>query len=111
MLASIKIAFQAALWSAVLWTSAQVVSAQELKEPVADPVAFLQTLTNDMLSAVREHRTEIDKDPVVLDGLIKQIVFPHIEFNYMARWVVGRGAWVKASPDTQTAFVDAFKDL
>lgn len=76
-----------------------------------DPVLFMQEITDSLLSEVRKNHTEVTTNTGKLDLLVQEVLFPHIDFQYMSRWVVGRTAWLQASRETQNDFVQAFQAL
>jgi phospholipid transport system substrate-binding protein len=44
-------------------------------------------------------------------SVIQRIILPHIDFNEMARWVVGRNAWKEANEATRQEFISEFRSL
>lgn len=75
-----------------------------------DPQQLVIDTTDRMLAALKEKRTELDKDPSLIYGMVKDIVLPHLDFVRMSRWVLGKH-WRKASKEQKLRFVRAFREL
>ncbi len=75
-----------------------------------DPQQLVIDTTERMLAALKEKRAELDKDPSLIYGLVKDIVLPHLDFVRMSRWVLGK-YWRKASKEQKLRFVRAFREL
>ncbi len=67
--------------------------------------------TNDrMTSAMRADRAQIEQHPEHLYRLVEDIVVPHIDFQRIARWVLGK-YWRRASPAQRSRFTAEFRTL
>lgn len=80
-------------------------------QPYPGPIEMLQQATDGLLSALESNREAIDADAKAVLPIIETQLIPHVDFEYMARWVVGRSAWKKASDAEREDFVQAFRDL
>ena len=78
---------------------------------LGDPKEMLELITSDLMQQVSDEALLIEKDPDHLIVLIEKTVFPHVDFDYMARWVIGRSLWRRATEDEHRAFKAAFKIL
>lgn len=96
--------FLALVSACLLWVTTSVAFAEE-------PLPMLEGVTSKVMSELKKHREEIHQDPEKLYALVDHLILPHVDFVEMARWVVGRNAWKKASPETQQEFIKAFKDM
>jgi phospholipid transport system substrate-binding protein len=76
-----------------------------------EPLVMLENVTGQMMDALRTHRGELHRDPSKIYALVDHIILTHVDFTEMARWVVGRNAWLAANSETQQAFVNEFKNL
>ena len=76
-----------------------------------DPIAMLQNVTQRTMDELSAHRNEIQRNPNKVYALVDHIILPHVDFSEMARWVVGRNAWMLADAGTRMDFVHEFKTL
>jgi len=88
-----------------------VISPLALSASIQRPDTMLNNVTQEMLTALRKHDNEIKSNPARLVQIIEKILVPHVDSSDMARWVVGRNAWVKATPSQRSRFTNEFKDL
>jgi len=95
---------RAALIGGLLLVSSTVGAASS--ESAADVV---RRATDKVLTAVSSDQT-LSSDQDRLYRFVYDLVLPHFDFGRMSRRVLGKN-WRKATPDQQTAFVDAFRAL
>lgn len=75
------------------------------------PLRMLKMVTTELAQALEANRADIQSDPNRLRDYIETIVLPHVDFQYMAKWVLGRAVWNDATPAQQQAFTQAFRQL
>lgn len=75
------------------------------------PEVELKTVTDQMLSALKRENKAIQDNPQRLVTIIEKILVPHVDIYDMSRWVVGRNAWLKATPTQKAQFSKEFKNL
>lgn len=75
------------------------------------PDQLLESLTNQMVQALKDNDAVIEKDANAVIPLIEKILSPHVDYAGMARWIVGRQAWLGASESEKEAFTHEFKSL
>ncbi|MCD6048008.1 MAG: mlaC [Gammaproteobacteria bacterium] len=75
------------------------------------PIPLLQNLSNKMISALKQNKASMIKNPDVVYDIVKKILLPSADLEAMARSALGRDAWMSATKDQQQAFVQAFTDL
>ncbi len=75
------------------------------------PEVELKAVTDQMLSALKRENQSIKNNPQRLVLIIEKILIPHVDVYDMSRWVVGRNAWLKATPTQQAQFSKEFKNL
>lgn len=78
---------------------------------VEDPTEMLERVTDEMLSTMAQHRSELESNPNKIYEIVNRVLVPHVEFNEMSRWVAGRSGWSRASADERAAFTRAFRQL
>jgi phospholipid transport system substrate-binding protein len=86
---------------ALLWSSASLAYAD-------DATALVKRTTETMLKTLEARRSEVDRDPSLIFGMIESGVAPHFDFERITRGAVGQ-AWREATPAQQRALVDKFK--
>ncbi|MDT8388169.1 MAG: ABC transporter substrate-binding protein [Thiogranum sp.] len=74
-----------------------------------DPQALMRDVTDNITSRL-EAEPELRKDRAALVDLIETEVFPHVDFERVARLTLGRH-WPQASATQQAQFVDAMKTV
>ncbi len=72
------------------------------------PIPLLQTLSDQMIQALKLHKSSMQKNPQEVYEIVHEILLPHADLEAMARSALGRDAWLKASQPQRTAFIDAF---
>lgn len=75
------------------------------------PDILLKRVTQELITELRQQDSALKKSPNKMYGVIDRILVPHVDWHAMARWVVGRTAWSKATPDQRERFAEEFKDL
>lgn len=73
-----------------------------------DPRALVMQVSNEMVQALREQREAIRRDEAVAYRLAERIVVPHIDFERIARWVLGKH-WRRATEAQREAFMKGFE--
>lgn len=76
-----------------------------------DPIQMLNGVTTRVMSALKENRPELKRNPSKIYGVVNRYILPYADFPEMARWVVGRNAWQQANEATKKAFIEEFKGL
>jgi phospholipid transport system substrate-binding protein len=71
------------------------------------PAQLVQTTAAAILKELDAHRAEYRKDPAKVHQLVDQVLLPHFDTEYSARWVLGRH-WSAATPAQRTRFIAAF---
>ena len=77
----------------------------------ARPEAVLDNATSEMLDAMKTHSTQLKQDPNYIISIVDKILVPHVDTADMAKLVVGKNAWVNASPAERKEFTKEFKKL
>ena len=81
------------------------------QQPPPSPIPLLQTLSNQMISALKANKASMQKEPQVVYQIVQQILLPSADLEAMARSAQGRDAWLSATPAQQQAFIGAFTNL
>lgn len=79
-------------------------------QAMPEPQALVKEASDNMLKALKDHEAELESDPQKIYSLVQDILFPHFDFERMARLALGR-SWRDASAEQQTKFVEEFRLL
>ena len=75
------------------------------------PVNMLQKTVDRFVASLNKNYYAIQKNPKVAHRIVKRILLPKIDMNIMARSVIGRAHWVKASKAQKRRFKREFTSL
>ena len=89
---------------ALLVTGFQAAQANE------DPKALLESVSNKMITALNNNRDRIKQDASVTQGLIEEILIPHLDFITASKYVLGKH-WDTATKKQKIGFIKAFRKL
>jgi phospholipid transport system substrate-binding protein len=73
------------------------------------PVELLQTVTGQVLEIIRQD-PEILGDQVRLRTIASELILPHIDFETLSRWVLGKH-WRQATQEQRQRFIGLFREL
>lgn len=94
-----------ALVAAVLTTG----GVQAREDDHRAPATVVHEAFQEALDALMEHHDAIAEDPAVAAQLIEDILGPHLDFELMARLILGR-YWREATPGQRERFTQAFRE-
>jgi phospholipid transport system substrate-binding protein len=95
------------LWLLVLVSTLLISPLQA--EPIP-PDAVLQMASREMISAINANHEKIKADPSIVNGLVEDILMPHIDFIAASQWVLGK-YWRRASKEQKIEFIRQFRTL
>ena len=75
------------------------------------PVPMLETTAGNMVEVLEEKKAHLKTNPEIVQKTVREYLLPHIDVRGMARSVLGRAAWVRASEAEKERFTIAFTDL
>src|SRR3990167_7512869 len=75
------------------------------------PVPLLESTADKIVGALEAHKGQLKKNPDIVRQTVRDYLLPHIDVTGMARSVLGRAAWVRASVSEQARFTQEFTDL
>lgn len=76
----------------------------------ADPQQFLDRLSQQMVTALHQHKHQLQQDQVIFK-LVDQIYGSHIAFHTMARSVITPKYWDQATAQQRQTFIREFTQL
>ena len=74
----------------------------------SEPQALVEAVTEKVLQALKEYKAK--EDPVFLDQKIKELIVSQMDFEAMAKLVLGKH-WRTATTEQRSRFVEEFKAL
>lgn len=74
----------------------------------AEPFRVVNSVTQQLMTAVAEGKTALDTDPQPYFNRVREIMEGAVDFDYIARNVMGQKYWTAATEEQQTRFVDLF---
>jgi phospholipid transport system substrate-binding protein len=74
------------------------------------PVELVKDTTSRLQAALKEQKSDIDRDEGRLYTLISDIALPHFDFDRMSIWTLGP-YWRSATPEQRERFVAQFRQL
>jgi len=75
----------------------------------AGPVEILKTMTDRLQEIIIEKPAVLD-DYASMRTIVNELVVPHVDFQVMSRWVLGKH-WRTATPEQRDTFVVRFKEV
>lgn len=84
-----------------------LVQAEAAPASVQTPAEVVQTITDELGTAIENHRAELKQDQEKLIGVIDDVFLPHFDLDYASILVLGRHAR-EATPEQRERFAKAF---
>jgi len=74
------------------------------------PTQTIQHIGDGMINALQAHKAQL-QDRAVIRKIVDKELVPYVDLTSMAGRVVGRKAWMHASPKSRREFEDRFKHV
>ena len=97
-------------WLVVLAIFALLASSIPFAQAEDNPKIMLEKTAKEMITALNNNRDRIKQDPKVTQGLIEDILLPHLDFITASKYVLG-AHWDTASKKQKIGFIKAFRKL
>lgn len=81
-----------------------------MAEPLPSAQAWVQKTAIQITNRIRAERPLIDKNPQHLQRLISELMMPHIDFQRMSKWALGKH-WRNMTDQQREQFVNEFRQL
>ncbi len=75
------------------------------------PVPMLEKTADDIVDVLDKNKSQLKTRPEIVQNTVRQQLLPHMDVTGMARSVLGRAAWVRATESEKKRFTKAFTDL
>ncbi len=76
-----------------------------------DPVSVLQSIADQLISALKDHRTSLKENPSLVYSLATEIVVPHADLSEMSKRVLPPRTWNSATSGQREEFQSEFTTL
>lgn len=77
----------------------------------SSPVPMLEQRSNQIIQSLKANRAILKTNPQVIGQAVRQYLLPSVDVRGMARSVLGRNAWNKATRSEQAEFTKLFTNL
>ncbi|MCX7117148.1 MAG: ABC transporter substrate-binding protein [Legionellales bacterium] len=77
----------------------------------SDPIPMLQNTASQIISTLKQNKANLKHNHQIIYGAVEQYLLPNVDVTGMARSVLGRNAWVKASASEKQEFTNVFTKL
>lgn len=81
-----------------------------MADPIPSARAWVQKTAVQVTSRIRAERPLIAKNPQRLQSLITELMLPHIDFQRMSKWTLGK-YWRNITDQQREQFVNEFRQL
>jgi len=68
-------------------------------------------MNQDVISVLKKNQTQLQQNPHIIEKAITEYFLPHVDTLGMSRSVLGRNAWISASPVEKSGFTREFTQL
>ena len=75
------------------------------------PVPMLEQTAQHIIQTLKDNQSNLHDNPKIIHQAIQTYLLPHIDVEGMSRSVLGRQAWMKATPTEKSAFAKEFTQL
>jgi phospholipid transport system substrate-binding protein len=75
------------------------------------PLPMLESTANQIIATLKENKGTLKNNPSIIQHAVQQYLLPNVDVSGMARSVLGRQAWSKASGSERQQFSEAFTQL
>lgn len=75
------------------------------------PIPMLQNTADQILNTLKNNKTGLKANHKIIYSAVEKYLLPNVDVNGMARSVLGREIWNKATPAERSQFAQAFTHL
>ena len=75
------------------------------------PVPMLEQTADQIIDTLDKNKGNLKANPLFVQRTVRENLLPHIDVKGMARSVLGRNAWTRATPEERDRFTQAFSKL
>jgi len=74
------------------------------------PKELIEDTAQRLIDELNQNRAALEQDRSQLYGMVEEIILPHMDFQIIARWVLGK-YWRRATPEQRQRFTEEFREL
>jgi len=89
---------------------AGLVMVEQAAATAPSPRTLIMETSGKFLARLQQQRQQIQQDPAAAYRLANDIIIPHVDFDRISRWVLGKH-WRKASTQQRQQFTREFRSL
>lgn len=75
------------------------------------PIPMLEQSANSIIATLKANKATLKSNPAIIYKAVEANLLPHVDVSGMSRSVLGRQAWMKATPAERAQFSKAFTAL
>lgn len=75
------------------------------------PVPMLENVASQIISSLKQNKSNLKSNHQIIHQTVERHLLPIVDVNGMARSVLGRQAWTKATPSERQEFTQVFTQL
>ena len=80
-------------------------------QAATSPLPMVIKMNQDVISVLKKNQTQLQQNPHIIEKAITEYFLPHVDTLGMSRSVLGRNAWMLASPAEKSGFTREFTQL
>ncbi len=88
-----------------------LVLASSLTWAATSPVPMLEKTADQIIDTLEKNKGKLKDNPSLVQRTVREHLLPHIDVQGMARSVLGRNAWTRATHEERERFTQAFSRL
>jgi phospholipid transport system substrate-binding protein len=93
------------------WVGGVLLAMTSCAWAATSPVPMLEETANSMVDVLDKNKEHLKDNPALVERTVRQHLLPHVDVTGMARSVLGRSAWVRATEEERRDFTKAFTNL
>jgi phospholipid transport system substrate-binding protein len=93
----------------ILFAVAAVLSPMTLA--ASSPISMLEHTANEIILTLKQNKASLKSNPNIIYSAVEKYLVPIVDVEGMSRSVLGRQAWISASPAQRTHFSQEFTHL
>lgn len=77
----------------------------------SSPIPMLQQSANDIINTLEKNKADLKGNKAIVYSAVERYLLPNVDVKGMSRSVLGRQAWIKATPAEREQFTKEFTRL
>lgn len=76
-----------------------------------DPIFTLERITDKVLITLKQNKVQIDKHPDRIYDIVNKVIVPHIDFEEISKWIMGKKIWRTSAPTVRSDFIKELRSV